>query len=85
VFAHALGDRRVSVLMLVNLARNFDTSVEELSGLKMPIRPKRRLSPAGAGQAESYQRLSKTEQRFVKRIIDTLFERVAAQRSVAFT
>ena len=83
VFAYELGDRRVSVLMLVKLARIFDTSVEELSGLKMPIRPKRRLSPAGVRHAESYQRLSKTEQRFVKKIIDTLLERVAAQRSVA--
>ena len=82
VFAYELGDRRVSVLMLVKLARIFDTSVEELSGLKMLIRPKRRLSPAGVRHAECYQ-LSKTEQRFVKRIIDTLLERVAAQRPVA--
>lgn len=73
----------VSVLMPVKLARIFDTSVEELSGLKMRIRPKRRLSPAGVRHAECYQRLSKTEQRFVQRIIDTLLERVAAQRSVA--
>jgi transcriptional regulator with XRE-family HTH domain len=72
VFAYELGDRRVSVLMLIKLARIFDTSVEELSGLRMPIRPKRRLSPAGARHAENYQRLSKTEQRFVKRIIDLL-------------
>jgi transcriptional regulator with XRE-family HTH domain len=85
VFAYELGDRRVSVLMLVKLARIFDTSVEELSGLRMPIRPKRRLSPAGVRHAECYQRLSKTEQRFVKRIIDTLLERVAAQPSVAST
>jgi transcriptional regulator with XRE-family HTH domain len=35
VFAYELGDRRVSVLMLVKLARIFDTSVEELSGLKI--------------------------------------------------
>jgi transcriptional regulator with XRE-family HTH domain len=70
VFAYELGDRRVSVLMLVKLARFFDTSVEELSGLKMPIRPKRRLSPAGVRHAERYQKLSKTEQRLVKRIMD---------------
>lgn len=83
VFAYELGDRRVSVLMLVELARIFDTSIEELSGLKMPIRPKRRLSPAGMRHAECYQWLSKTEQRFVKKIIDTLLERVAAQRTAA--
>jgi hypothetical protein len=33
--------------------------------------------------AERYQRLSKTEQRFIKKIIDTLLERVAAHRSAA--
>jgi len=82
---YELGDRRVSVLMLVKLAHIFDTSVEELSGSKMSIRPKRRLSPAGVPHAESHQRLSKTEQRFVKRIIDTLLERVAVQQSLAST
>lgn len=85
VFAYELGDRRVSVLMLVKLARIFDTSVEELSGLKMPTRPRRRLSPAGMRHAESYQRLSKTEQRFVKKIIDTLLERLATQSPLAST
>ena len=80
VFAYELGDRRVSVLMLVKLARIFDTSVEELSGLKMPVRRKRRLSPAGARHAERYQQLSKTEQRFVTRIIDTLLEHLSPQR-----
>ena len=72
VFAYELGDRRVSVLMLVKLARIFETSVEELSGMRMPIRPMRRLSPAGVRHAERYQQLSKTQQRFVHRIIDVL-------------
>ena len=72
VFAYELGDRRVSVLALIKLSRIFDTSVEELSGLKMPIRSKRRLSPAGIRHAERYQTLSKTRQRFVARIIDVL-------------
>jgi transcriptional regulator with XRE-family HTH domain len=72
VFAYELGDRRVSVLMLIKLARIFETSVEELSGMKMPIRPNRRLSPAGVRHAERYQQLSKTQQRFVTRIIDVL-------------
>jgi hypothetical protein len=85
VFAYEFGDRRVSVLMLVKLARIFHTSVEELAGLKMTIRPKCRLSPAGVRHAECYQKLSKTEQRFVKKIIDTLLERVAAQGSIACT
>jgi transcriptional regulator with XRE-family HTH domain len=74
VFAYELGDRRVSLLMLVKLARIFDTTVEELAGLKMQIRPKRRLSPAGVRHAERYQQLSKTRQRFVTKIIDVLLE-----------
>jgi hypothetical protein len=41
------------------------------------------LSPAGVRHAERYQKLSRTEQRFVKKIIDTLLERVAAQGSAA--
>jgi hypothetical protein len=50
--------------------------------LEDAIRPKRRLSSAGVRLAECHQRLNKAEQRFVKRIIDTSVERVAAQRSV---
>lgn len=82
VFAYELGDRRVSVLMLVKLASIFGTSVEELSGLKMPIRRKRRLSAAGARYAESYQQLSKTEQCFMKRIMDVLLQKNSASRSI---
>jgi transcriptional regulator with XRE-family HTH domain len=72
VFAYELGDRRVSVLILVKLARIFQVTIEELSGLKMVIRPKRRLSPAGIRHAERFQQLSKTRQRFAKRLIDLL-------------
>jgi transcriptional regulator with XRE-family HTH domain len=83
VFAYELGDRRVSVLMLVKLARIFDTSVEELSELKMTIRPKRRLSPAGIRHAERYQMLSKTRQRFVARIIDVVLAEQNARENAA--
>ena len=73
VFAYELGDRRVSVLIVAKLARIFQVSVEELIGLSRAPRPiMRRLSPAGMRHAEHYQQLSKTEQRFVKKIIDTL-------------
>nr|WP_298718760.1 helix-turn-helix domain-containing protein [uncultured Steroidobacter sp.] len=84
VFAYELGDRRVSVLILVKLARIFDTSVEELSGMKMPIRAQRRLSPAGVRHAQRFQQLSKTQQRFVKRIIDILLEHLTPQPSGDF-
>lgn len=75
VFAYELGDRRVSVLTLVKLAKIFGVSIEELAGMTIAVRPKRRLSPAGIRHAERFQQLSKTEQRFVKKIIDVLLER----------
>lgn len=75
VFAYELGDRRVSVLMLVKLARLFDLSVEQLAEMTIPVRPRRRLSPAGVRHAERYQMLSKAQQRFVARIIDVLLEK----------
>lgn len=84
VFAYELGDRRVSVLILVKLAHIFGVSVEQLSGMAKPIRPpNRRLSPAGVRHAERYQQLSKTQQCFVKRIIDVLLQKNSAPASVA--
>lgn len=73
VFAYELGDRRVSVLILAKLAKVFAISVEELMGITKPTRiPKRRLSPRAMRHAERLQALSKTQQRFVIRIIDLL-------------
>ena len=84
IYAIEIGDRRVSVLMLARLAPIFQISVEELVGMRKVPRPVlRRLSPAGLRHAERYQKLSKTEQRFVKKIIDILLERMTAQRSAA--
>lgn len=80
VFAYELGDRRVSVLMLAKLAKIFAASVEELMGMTKPPRPvNRRLSPAGLRHAERFQQLSKTQQRFVVKIIDVLLERNSAR------
>lgn len=76
VFAYELGDRRVSVLMLITLAKVFGVPVEELMGLtRLPRPTHRRLSPAGIRHSERFQQLSKTEQRFVKKIMDVLLER----------
>jgi transcriptional regulator with XRE-family HTH domain len=77
VFAYELGERRVSVLILAKLAKVFGVSVEELMGMSKIPRPSgnRRLSPAGQRHAERFQQLSKTEQRFVKKIMDVLLER----------
>lgn len=73
VFAYELGDRRVSVLILAKLSKTFTISVEELMGIAKPVRiPKRRLSPRAMRHAERLQALTKTQQRFVIRIIDLL-------------
>lgn len=86
VFAYELGDRRVSALVLVRLACIFGVSVEELSGMNKSIRPpNRRLSPAGVRHAERFQQLSKTQQRFVKRIIDVLLEKNSPRPSTIFS
>jgi DNA-binding XRE family transcriptional regulator len=76
VYAYETGDRRVSVLILAKLAPIFQISVEELVSMREVARPvMQRLSPAGERHAGRYQKLSKTEQRFVKKIIDVLLER----------
>lgn len=73
MFAYELGERRISVLVLAKLARVFSTSVEGMVGLSKPARgPKGRLSPRCVRHAERLQALSKTQQRFVIRIIDVL-------------
>ena len=73
VFAYELGDRRISVLVLAKLAKIFATSVESMVGLSKPLRvQKGRLSPRCVRHAERLQALSKTQQRFVVRIIDVL-------------
>ena len=73
VFAYEIADRRVSVFMLVKLTQVFSTTADKLIGLAPPVRvPKRRLSPRAMRHAERLQALSKTQQRFLIRIIDML-------------
>jgi transcriptional regulator with XRE-family HTH domain len=73
VFAYELGERRISVLVLAKLAKIFAVSVEEMVGLSKPVRvPQGRLSPRCVRHAERLQGLSKTQQRFLIRIIDVL-------------
>jgi transcriptional regulator with XRE-family HTH domain len=81
VFAYEIADRRVSVLILVKLSTVFDVPLEDLAGMKVVIRPKRRLSPAGVRHAERYQTLSKTRQRFVGRLMDLLLQEQSALAS----
>lgn len=73
VFAYEIGERRISVLILAKLSKVFSMPVEQLMGLTSPApHPKRRLSPRAMRHAERIQGLSKTQQRFVIRIIDLL-------------
>ncbi|WP_269813219.1 helix-turn-helix transcriptional regulator [Peristeroidobacter agariperforans] len=73
VFAYELGDRRVSVMTLAQIARTFAVPVQDMIGLSKPTRTsKSRLSPRAMRHAERLQRLTKTQQRFVIRIIDVL-------------
>lgn len=85
VFAYELGDRRVSVLILAKLAKTFGVPVEELMGMTRSPRPAQRLSPAGVRHAERFQQLRKTQQRFVKKIIDVLLEKNSPQPSIALS
>lgn len=78
VFAYELGDRRVSLFMLVKVGEVFGMPVEELIGMrKAQLSAKRRPSPAGMRHAERFQQLRRTEQRLVKKIIDVLLEKGA--------
>ncbi len=73
VFAYELGDRRISVLVLTKIAKAFRISVEELIRMSKPVAvPKGRLSPRCVRHAERLQALSKSQQRFIIRIIDVL-------------
>jgi hypothetical protein len=59
----------------------FGVPVEALMGMTRSPRPANpRLSPAGLRHAQSFQQLSKTEQRFVKKMIDVLLERNTSRR-----
>lgn len=78
VFAYELGDRRVSVLVLVKLAAIFQTTPDELIRRVMPSPPRspklQHVSPACIRLAGCIQTLSKTRQRFVRQIVDVLIE-----------
>ncbi len=73
IFAYENGARRVSVFLLERLAKVLIMRVEDLAGWVQPerVRPQR-LSPRAKRHAERLQALSKTQQRFVLRIIDNL-------------
>jgi len=74
VFAYEIGDRRISVLVLERLAKMFRLNIDQFLGFAPEPTGKRRLSPRAMRHAERLQALSKTQQRFVVRILDVLEE-----------
>lgn len=77
VFAYELGDRRVVLSMAVKMARVFTISVDELAGATKPAHLARlRTSAAAAREMEQLKRLSKTQRRFVRRIVEVFLDRL---------
>ncbi len=75
VFAYELGERRVTVPLIPKLAKIFAIPVEDLMGMTKPQRVKKqRRSPKVLRHAERIQQLTKTQQRFVVKIIEVLME-----------
>lgn len=73
VFAYELGQRRVSVVIVTKLVKIFGVGVDQILGLVQPVRvSKARLSPRAMRNAERLHALTKSQQRFVIRMIDVL-------------
>lgn len=86
VWAMELGDRRVTLPLVSKLAKVLVVSVEELIGITSPMRARaRRRSPKIERHAAPIQRLTKTQQRFVVRIIDVLESSSSQSASAAHT
>lgn len=76
VFAYETGDRRIPVFVIDKMAKIFGVTIEALLGSSSPAPGrKHRLSPKAVRHAERLQALSKSNQRFVVKIIDSLEER----------
>lgn len=81
VFAYELGDRRVSVLMLVKFAGLFQIPVEQLMGIA-PLQPaSERSSGKWMYHAQRMRGLSRTDQRFIIKIIDVLEQGATPRRA----
>ncbi|GFE84666.1 hypothetical protein GCM10011487_66660 [Steroidobacter agaridevorans] len=72
VFAYEIGERRISILVAGRLARLFSLTMDQFLGFAPEPTKKGRLSPRAMRHAERLQALSKTQQRFVVRILDVL-------------
>lgn len=73
VFAYELGDRRVTLPLVPKLAKVLAVTIEELIGVTAPVRTRAsRRSPKIERHAKRIQRLTKTQQRFIIKILDVL-------------
>ncbi len=70
--AYEHGDRRISALLLEKIAKLFKLTMDQLLGVTPEPSRKGRLSPKAMRHAQRLQALSKTQQRFVIKIIDVL-------------
>ena len=76
VFAYELGERRITVALLQPLSKALDVAVLDLIEFANPTRTKRqRLSPRIVDRVKRIQQLSRTDQHFVFRLVDSLLER----------
>lgn len=82
VFAYEIGDRRVSLLIVARLAKIFTMSIDDLSDFARPPKVRKgRLSPRAMRHAERIQGLSRTNQRFLIKILDVLQDRQPEAKS----
>lgn len=73
IFAYEIADRRPSIYILTKICKVFAVSLQDMVGFAKPTKvPNRRLSPRATRHAQRLMALSKTQQRFVVRIIDLL-------------
>jgi transcriptional regulator with XRE-family HTH domain len=74
VFAYEIGERRISAIILERIANLFRLTMDQLLSFAPEPMKKGRLSPRAMRHAERIQALSKTQQRFIVRILDVLEE-----------
>ncbi len=80
ITAYEVGRRRVPVSSLPAIAKLLSVSVEELLGEENRSTAKRGPAPKLQQQVERITRLSKTQQRFVMQVIDSVIAQASASR-----
>jgi transcriptional regulator with XRE-family HTH domain len=74
VFAYEIGARRILVLTLIKIADVLCVSLEQLANVGRELEPPtfHGLTPLEMHLARRFQRLSKSQQRLLKRLVDAL-------------